>query len=355
MSTGSSRKSSRLYDHPFCRDYWRDAAAEFRDTRMLVFAALMIALRVVFKAVKIPVGPYLDINTAFLVNALGAMSFGPVVAIAAAAITDTLGAILFPSGPYFPLFILTEIAGSLLFALFLYRARVTVARVFLSRFSVVFLVNLVLQTPIMMLYYQMILGKEYAWMDLPRIIKNLALFPFEALALVLFLRAAMPPLERLGMIRSRSDRLAFSRKSILALIALSLFSLGVFAGGSIYLHNTVSLSAGYSAEQRTQANLASLERVREQDPDLGDQEITAVVESAFQPFLSGDTTWTVAVYAIDAEKLAEKPETFKGFSGYSKSKAAADPALIRLYTARIVTGGDGKVLSFEKISEGGSQ
>ena len=349
MSASSAlRKSAGLYPHPFSREYWRDAAAEFRDTRMLVFAALMIAIRVAFKAFKIPVGPYLDINTAFLVNALGAMTFGPVVAIAAAAVTDTLGALLFPSGPYFLPFILTEIAGSLLFALFLYRARVTVLRVVLARFSVVFLVNLVLQTPIMVLYYQLILGKGYAWIDLPRIVKNLTLFPFESLALVFFLQAAMPPLERMGMIRSRSRDLVFTRKGIISLICLSVLGAGLFIGGSIYLHDHISLSASYTTEQRVQANQDSLERVKAQDPELEGKEIAAVVESAYQPFLRGETAWTVAVYQVDEAELANKPEDFAGFSAYSKSKAAADPALIRLYTAQIKTASDGTVLSFEK-------
>ena len=40
------QKSKQLYPHPFSMAYWRDAASELKDTRMLVFAALMIALRV---------------------------------------------------------------------------------------------------------------------------------------------------------------------------------------------------------------------------------------------------------------------------------------------------------------------
>ena len=44
MSTKA--KSTALYPHPFSKAYWRDAAAELKDTKMLVFAALMIALRV---------------------------------------------------------------------------------------------------------------------------------------------------------------------------------------------------------------------------------------------------------------------------------------------------------------------
>ena len=218
------KSSGRLYAHPFCREYWRDAAAEFRNTRVLVFAALMIALRVALKSIRSPVAPNLDIYVTLFVNALGAMTFGPVVAIAAAAVSDTLGCLIFPSGPYFFPFILTEIAGSLIFALFLYRAEITVRRVVLCRFCVNFLVNILLQTPIMALYYQMMLGKSYTWFNLPRIIKNLVLFPFEAVLLVLFLRYAVPPLSRLGFVRSRVGSLKLDRKNIAWLIALTLIS-----------------------------------------------------------------------------------------------------------------------------------
>ena len=82
MST--SPTNNTLHTHPFSKAYWRDAAAEMKDTRMLVFAALMIALRVAMKMVYIPLAPNLKINTAFVVNALGAMVIGPVLAAASA-------------------------------------------------------------------------------------------------------------------------------------------------------------------------------------------------------------------------------------------------------------------------------
>ena len=44
-----TQKSTTLYATPFCKQYWCDAAAELKDTKMLVVAALMIALRVALK------------------------------------------------------------------------------------------------------------------------------------------------------------------------------------------------------------------------------------------------------------------------------------------------------------------
>ena len=58
-----------LYPHPFSKAYWRQAADEFRNRRMLVFAALMIALRVALKPFGIPIAADLRINIAFFINA----------------------------------------------------------------------------------------------------------------------------------------------------------------------------------------------------------------------------------------------------------------------------------------------
>lgn len=212
----------KLFDTPFSKEYWKQAASELKNTKTLIFAALMIALRIALKSVSIYIAADLRISIEFLVNALGAMTFGPVVAIAGAAVSDTLGALLFPSGPYFFLFIFTEIAGSLVFALFFYRTRISVTKVILSRFCTNFFVNIVLQTPIMYLYYQMMLGKNYKILNLPRMIKNLVLFPVESLLLVLFLRALIPALKSLGYKVSDISKLHFTKKNIATLVILTI-------------------------------------------------------------------------------------------------------------------------------------
>ena len=95
------QKSTALYPHPFSKAYWRDAAAEMKDIRMLVVTALMVALRIALKPFAIYIGPQMAIQTATLATALGAMIFGPVVAIPAAIVSDTIGFMIFPTGDYF--------------------------------------------------------------------------------------------------------------------------------------------------------------------------------------------------------------------------------------------------------------
>ena len=61
-------KSTALYQTPFSKAYWRDAAMELKDIRILVFAALMIALRVALKSLGIPIAADLKINIAFFIK-----------------------------------------------------------------------------------------------------------------------------------------------------------------------------------------------------------------------------------------------------------------------------------------------
>ena len=232
-------KSTNLYPHPFSRAYWHDAAQELKDTKMLVIAALMIALRVSMKWTAIPLAPNLNINVgAPLINAMGAMIFGPVVAALAACVSDFAGYLLFPQGGvYFLPYMFVEVAGSVLFALFFYRAKVTVTRVILARFSMDLFVNIILNSFVSMWYYAAVLGKSYTFMILPAVIKNLGLFPIESFLLSLFLSVVIPVTRRMKLTytpvsdgaeaekRPTGSELKFDKKHLVLLLVL--FAIGV--------------------------------------------------------------------------------------------------------------------------------
>lgn len=244
-----------LYRTPFSAAYWRDACKELTSVRMLAVAAILIAVRVALKSTAIPVvPPNLKINFGFFINALGAMIFGPVVAVVAAAISDTLGCLLFPTGVYFFPFIFTEIAGSLIFALFLYRAPLSGLRVTLSRFCVCFFVNIVIQTPIMMAYYKMYMGTAYVIFDLPRICKNLVLFPFESLLLMLFLNVVTPLTYRMGLTCEKPKKLRVSKRLVAFVLVLFLIGASATAGYGFYDYNTRNHATEFETEERAAFN-----------------------------------------------------------------------------------------------------
>ncbi len=242
--------------------YWRDAAMQLFDVRILCAAAILIALRVVLKSVQFPVGPELNVQIGFFVNAIGATIFGPVVAVIAAAITDTLGCIFFPTGPYFFPFIFVEIAGSFIFALLLWRRKLSATRIIISRFLVVAVCNFILNPTLLIIYYQVFYnGKAYEFFTMPRALKNLALFPVEALLLVLFFGAMIPALVKLKIIPKVQDTVIKLKKKNYILLAV-LFVLAALIVGvyySLYLptqpksvsHKTDEVSLTLKTERRT--------------------------------------------------------------------------------------------------------
>lgn len=325
-------KSNALFPHPFSKQYWRLAAAELKDVKMLVLAALLIALRVALKPVAITWMPNVQTNAAMFVNALGAMIFGPVVAIPAAFISDLLGAILFPQGPYFLPFALTEIGSSVIFAMLLYRQRVTTTRVIIGRFCICFFINILLQAPIMLWYYAVILGKSYTMFALPQILKNLFMFPFECVLISLFLSVMCPITYRMKMTYDGNANLKFNPKQIILLVCL--FILGVVSIFSYltYYYNTTSRSASYTAEERFAAN-QMVDAVVHDKTDTWDADTTVtIVESAYRGLTEKDTTYTVAVYVVDPEAGADMNTLW----GLSKSKAASNEALTRVAGGTIV-------------------
>lgn len=340
----NNQKSTALYSHPFSKAYWHDAAAELKDTHMLVFAALMIALRLVMKQISIPITPELRINTAYLVNALGAMVFGPVFATLCAAITDVLGYLIRPDGLYFPPFILTEIGGSVVFALFLYRAKVTTTRVMLSRFTISLVINVLLQTPIMMWYYAVCLGgKQYTFaMAVPSMIKNILMFPIESVLLTLFLGVMLPITNRLGLTYSvghAKDALKFSKKQVLTLALLFVVGVGCVFGYLGYYYANTSLSASYSTEERYQKNTHMTQILAQENTDIDPDSTVTTIESAYKKFLTDEVTYTVAVYTVNEEALPGYDKDLETIRGMSKSKAKAvaeDGVMEKVGTATIV-------------------
>ena len=254
------QKSTATYASPFSKGYWKDAAAELKDTRMLVITALMIALRVALKPLAIPLGPQLSIQTAMLATALGAMIFGPVVAIPAAIISDTVGFMLYPTGDYFLPFVLTEIASTMFYALLLYRAKVSPLRVMISRFLICFLVNVVLQQFIYAWWYAYIGSPEKAResilgiMTLTRIFKNLAMFPIESVVLTVFLRCLLPVVRRAKLVYTQDADMRFTKGMVVALVVLTLVGAASATGYLAHRYATSSRSADYTAQQRVSAN-----------------------------------------------------------------------------------------------------
>ncbi|MBR6753251.1 MAG: chromate transporter, partial [Clostridia bacterium] len=171
------------------------------------------------------------------------------VGLIAAAITDTLGCIFFPTGVYFFPFIFIEMAGSLFYALCFYRAKISPTRIIVATALINLGVNIILNTPLMMLYYDLVMGKYYAPFDMLRIAKNLVEIPVETVVLMLVFRALIPATKHLGLVTGGGEKLRFTKKNMAALLVLFVVAVVAVFGFSVYSYNHNSLSADYTPAQ----------------------------------------------------------------------------------------------------------
>lgn len=240
----SQTRSRELFRSPFSRGYWRCAAHEFTNYRMLVLAAVIVAMRIMIKSLKIPIAPGLSFTFDFLINSAGSMIYGPIVALLVGAISDTIGAILFPVGAYFFPFIFVEMLSGFLFALYLYRAKLSPMRIILSRLTVIIICNLIVNPAIMTWNNYVFYGSGYEFITLARVIKNVALFPAESIVLIFWLGAISAATYKLGLTFGAPEKLRIKLVHILILIGAVIIAAAAIWGYIVYKENTSNPVSG---------------------------------------------------------------------------------------------------------------
>ena len=256
---------------------------------------------------------------------------------------------------------LTEIASTLFYALFLYRARVSPTRVMLSRFSICFFVNVVLQQFIFAWQYTYMGNPEKAKdaimgiMTVSRIFKNIAMFPVESVVLTLFLKFLVPITRKAKLTYGEEADMSFTKKQVITLVALTLVGIISATGYLAYRYNTSSRSADYSTEERVEANKSMAQLVLDKTDDWDDQTVVCVVDSAYRGLFQQETDYPVAVYVLDEEafaagQAADSSYTMDTLWKYSKSGPKKDlyQSLIKVASADVVLNEKtGEVISFE--------
>ena len=196
IETSSSR--SARYAHPFSVAYWRTAASELRDLRKLLFAALMIAVCMALGVVPSLVLPYGGrVTWGFLARALCGYVCGPLVGLLFGFAEDILSFFLTGGGgyPFFFGYTLTTMLGVFIYALFFYRADLTVRRVFLAK-----LLTNIENVTLGALWMSILSGKAYLVTATASAVKNLVMLPVQTALLCLLLAYLLPYLRQLGLV-----------------------------------------------------------------------------------------------------------------------------------------------------------
>lgn len=211
----------------FTSAYWKEAAGNLKDVKMIAFASLIVALRVAVKFITIPVDLGVEVSFDCYINSLGALVYGPLAGLLVGAVSDTLGCLLHPSGPYFFPFIFVEMSSSFIFALFLWKRKLSAPRVLLSKFTVNFFCNIILTSLLMKPYMSIFYGKGYAFVNMTRIVKNLVVFPVESVLITLILASLIPPLKSIGLIDKKQENISIRTKDIILIVVLFVLSVAL--------------------------------------------------------------------------------------------------------------------------------
>lgn len=195
-----------IFKTPFSPAYWRESLKSFHNIRSMVFAALMVAACVVLSQFSIPVTPEgRTISLSFLARALCSLVYGPIGALAFGVVEDTVSFLLDSGGyPYFPGYAVTTMLGCFTYALFFYRTKITVVKVFLAKL-LTNLQNVILGA----LWSSILLGKGYLVVMIDSAWKNLFTLPIYTIILVIVLQALLPVMHKIGII---PDQLGESNK-----------------------------------------------------------------------------------------------------------------------------------------------
>lgn len=158
----------------------KDSIYEFKQTRNLVFCGLMAALAVILSYMTtIQIGPYIRIGFFGIPNRVIELLFGPLVGGVFGGTLDIIRYVVRPTGPFFVGFTISEIVSGVIYGLFLYKKPVTLKRIALAGLVEKVVVNCALNT----VWLSMLYGKGFMVLLSARIIKNLIMWPIDAIIL----------------------------------------------------------------------------------------------------------------------------------------------------------------------------
>ena len=188
------------------KDFWISSAKHLKETKYLAIMGIFIALKVIAGFVSIPVAENLFVGISFLFSAIEASIIGPVAALVSGFVTDIVSFMLDSKGySFFPGYTLSEMLGIFIYALFFYRQRITITKIFCAKFLVNYGVNALLGS----LWSTMIMSKGYWFYFSQSVIKNTILLPFEVLALTLLFNLLIPVLSSKNLIFPQETPIKF--------------------------------------------------------------------------------------------------------------------------------------------------
>ena len=217
-STKDTAADLSLFSVPITPAYFRCALADLKSPRMLTTTALLCAVCALIDMFFLPIGgAFLRIYFSFLIAGMLSLIAGPFLAIPAGFLVDTLSFLFSGGDPagYFPGYALSSMLSFLIYALFFYRAHLSLSRIFIARLTVNVLINVILGS----VWKHILYGNAYIVYFISGAIKNIAMLPIEAALMLILYRRMVPILQKMHLIPGTVDVTVRRRDYIFSVIA----------------------------------------------------------------------------------------------------------------------------------------
>lgn len=178
--------------------YRQDFRKHLKNPRTLAVCALMIALNIILGYFNLWLSNYLRIGFGFVTQPIVTMLFGPLAGCMTGMAQDIVSYLLNPvGGAYIPTYSLCVGISGMLYGVVLYRKPVTLGRVFLAKFLVIVLSNILLNS----IALAPTVGSGFIGILPARILKNLLLLPIQTVVVYMILKfvSQLKPVKALGM------------------------------------------------------------------------------------------------------------------------------------------------------------
>ncbi len=121
-----------------------DSYKELKKLRTIVLTGLLIAVGIILGQFSIQVTDTTKIGISFVATQLTATLFGPVVGGLMGGVADILKFIIKPTGAFFIGWTINAMVGPVIYGLMLYKKKLTLARILISKTIVAIVVNMFL-------------------------------------------------------------------------------------------------------------------------------------------------------------------------------------------------------------------
>lgn len=173
----------------------RSSFYELKNLKSISICAMFMALSVLLGSLSFQITPTIKVGLAFICNSMIGLMFGPVTGAVFGGVSDILKYLVAPTGVFFPGFTISAVLGGFIYGVGMYKKPVSILRCAITKFIVVVVVNIILNSIWLRIMYQ----TPIEYLLTTRIIKELIMYPIETSLFILAVNSLKSPLSKLHL------------------------------------------------------------------------------------------------------------------------------------------------------------